>query len=189
MCRLLAGLYAMLTTIVRYFNHDRNITTILCPMKSFIKAVQWTFTSTSLSFGTLSLSLLNSFLTERITLNGGPGGLEGRVSKTKTWICSGLAGCTKGRAGGLHISVELHNRAGRRAALKGGPAGCTTERPAGCTKGRAAQQSGRRTALKSGPTDCIKGRAGGLQKTARCRTGRAEHIYVPAGCRKGRAVR
>ena len=63
-------------------------------------------------------------------------------------------GCTKRRAGGLH------NRAGRRAALKGGPAGCR--------KRRAAEQGG----------------------PAGCRTGRAAHIYLPAGCSKraGRSI-
>jgi len=33
------------------------------------------------------------------------GGLEGRVAKWKTWIFRGLASCTLGRAGGLHIKV------------------------------------------------------------------------------------
>jgi len=44
----------------------------------------------------------------KIARNRGPGGLEGRVSNSKTWICSGLAGCTKGRA-----------------RHQGEPAGCT----------------------------------------------------------------
>ena len=33
---------------------------------------------------------------------GGPGGLEGRVAKWKTWIIHGLASCTEERAGSLH---------------------------------------------------------------------------------------
>jgi len=35
-----AGLHAMPTSIVCKFNHDRTITILLCPMKSFLKAVQ-----------------------------------------------------------------------------------------------------------------------------------------------------
>ena len=46
------------------------------------------------------------------TWGRGAGGLEGRVSKWKTWTVGGLAGCTEDR------------RAGRRAAQKGGAAGC-----------------------------------------------------------------
>jgi len=34
-----AGLHAMPTAIVRYFNHDRTTTIILSPMLSFLKAV------------------------------------------------------------------------------------------------------------------------------------------------------
>jgi len=36
----LAGLHAVPTAIVRLFNHDRIKATILCPMLSFLKAVQ-----------------------------------------------------------------------------------------------------------------------------------------------------
>jgi len=44
---------------------------------------------------------------------GGPSRLEGRVAKCKTWISmgwraaqkDGLAGCTTGRSGGLHIKA------------------------------------------------------------------------------------
>jgi len=107
---------------------------------------------------------------------------------------------TKRRAGGLEAVFPIRkyefaagwrtgHQGGRRAALKGGLAGCTTERPAGCTKGWAAQQSGRRDALKSGPADCRKRQAEEQGGPASCRTGRAAHIYVPAACRKGRAVR
>jgi len=59
---------------------------------------------------------------------GGSGGLEGHVSKLKTWTVSGLAGCTEdkieGRAGGLH------KKAMRWAAKKGG-AGCRKGQPSG----------------------------------------------------------
>jgi len=41
------------------FMTDRNITIILCPMKSFLKAVQWIFASILFSFETLTLSKLN----------------------------------------------------------------------------------------------------------------------------------
>ena len=60
----------------------------------------------------------------QITPNGGPGGLEGRVAKWKTWIFYGLASCTEGQAG------RLHYRAGQWAAEMGGPEGCPFLQPA-----------------------------------------------------------
>jgi len=67
-----------------------------------------------------------------------------------------LNGGAVGRAGWRAVfPIRKHEfAAGWRAALKGELAGCTTERPAGCTKGRAAQQSG--------PAGCTKERTGGL---------------------------
>jgi len=81
---------------------------------------------------------------------GGPGGLEGRVSNSKTWICSGLAGCTKGRAG------HQVGSAGCTFVLS-----CTTERAGGLH-----QRAGWRATLKGGPAGCTQGRAGGLQSRA-----------------------
>ena len=57
---------------------------------------------------------------------GGPGGLEGRVSKWKRWIFGGLAGCcTQDRGAGrrdaqIRRSIGLRKRAGRTAE-KGSP--------------------------------------------------------------------
>jgi len=74
-------------------------------------------------------------------------------------------GWTSGRAGRLHISVELHKRAGRGAALKGGLTGGTKGR-ADELHNRAAgglhNRAGQRDALKSGLAGCTKGLAGGL---------------------------
>jgi len=67
---------------------------------------------------------------------------------------------------GLHISVELHNRAGWRAAHQGWLADCT--------------RAGRRAALKGGPAGCRTGRASGLQKRVGCAYIRVGALYKTA---------
>ena len=78
--------------------------------------------------------------------------------------------------GGLHISVELHNRAGSRAALKGRLAGCTTERPAGCRW--AALQDGLH--IRAG---CTTERASGMHKRAGRRAAEIGELQNRAGQR------
>jgi len=62
------------------------------------------------------------------------------------------------------VGWRAAQHSGRRAALKG----------------RLHNRAGRREALKSGPAGCTKGLAGGLQKTASFKKGRASglHIYT-----------
>jgi len=131
-----------------------------------------------------------------MALNGGPAGRAGWRAVFPIEKHEFSAGCTEGRAktdgaGELHIRAGPYNRVNRRAALKGGPAVCTTERDGGLhnrARRRAALKSGLH---KTGRGGCTTERAGGLHNRTDCTTARAGGLHIntfPRAAQQGRLV-